>query len=468
MRPQVASLQEGTQLLLRTVAEVRDRIPEMFDGHRPTVPSTKVLFGEDSSYRIVEAPQLTFGRAWNRLQDLLGEHGAVALPALVECAKWHHEIGLYKAEQGANDAGEPQPLSDADIALYFGLFVLGSLLEDAFVRAEGRLLTDELLVASYASQFARWSGEAATGQIVIPVYRLALPPDRPVLQLTKTVHLGTLSATEKNRGWYGHVRDFASARVRDFANCDLAIDIQQFHGSVRVDDMKVATRFLTALRLIPVAEFVAPDAFHQRYAPSLMGNGLGPVLNFGPVGRWMPPEKRVLTHAEIDEALATFAQLSALPDDSRQRLDIALSRFLQSFVRERPEDALVDLVVALEALLLSENVQQELSFRFRIFAVLLLDDLNCEERNRASSLFELLYKARSVIVHSGSTIDSFYKKNQKKVQSIVAGNWTAFYEHAVGLSAKMFKTIVRHMLDGLTLENIRKNLERKAARLDAT
>jgi hypothetical protein len=82
-------------------------------------------------------------------------------------------------------------------------------------------------------------------------------------------------------------------------------------------------------------------------------------------------------------------------------LTLALHRFNLSFTRTSPEDALIDLVVALESTLLA-GVDQELKFRLAVRGAVLLAD-----QRPAVETFEklkLIYDWRSKIVHNGKRL----------------------------------------------------------------
>lgn len=85
----------------------------------------------------------------------------------------------------------------------------------------------------------------------------------------------------------------------------------------------------------------------------------------------------------------------------RRRIDLALRRFNLAYERALPEDRLIDYAIALEALLLRGDEQQELAYRLALRGSALLGE-NPDARFEIFSLLRAAYSTRSNVVHGGS------------------------------------------------------------------
>lgn len=86
------------------------------------------------------------------------------------------------------------------------------------------------------------------------------------------------------------------------------------------------------------------------------------------------------------------------------RFSLALRRFNFGYERVRPEDRLIDYTIALEALLLKQNEQQELAYRFALRGARLLGD-DETRRVEVHGLLRKTYQLRSEIAHGGQVQD---------------------------------------------------------------
>jgi len=109
--------------------------------------------------------------------------------------------------------------------------------------------------------------------------------------------------------------------------------------------------------------------------------------------------------------------------ESRTPLDIALSRFDDGYERVKPEDKIIDYMIALEALYLQGESSGELAYRFAHRMAVLLAAKK-EERQQLFSQIKKSYELRSKIVHGAK-----YKLSPQDV-------W--FVEDKLRLSIKVF------------------------------
>jgi hypothetical protein len=82
-------------------------------------------------------------------------------------------------------------------------------------------------------------------------------------------------------------------------------------------------------------------------------------------------------------------------------IEAAARRFVYASDRSRPDDELVDLVIAAESLFLAKNERSELSFRLATRGASFADD-RPEQRRRVMAFLRKAYDARSDVVHNGT------------------------------------------------------------------
>lgn len=87
-------------------------------------------------------------------------------------------------------------------------------------------------------------------------------------------------------------------------------------------------------------------------------------------------------------------------EDPCRPCEIAVKRFLMGCTRDDAGDALVDFVVALEALLLPGRSESETSYRFRLHGAHVLATAPTERQNTYDRL-KAVCNARSSLVHGG-------------------------------------------------------------------
>lgn len=86
--------------------------------------------------------------------------------------------------------------------------------------------------------------------------------------------------------------------------------------------------------------------------------------------------------------------------DPRRPSEIAIKRFLMGCTRDDPADALVDFVVALEALLLPGRSETEMGYRFRLHGAYSIAS-HPSERQGLYDQLKSVYDVRSSLVHGG-------------------------------------------------------------------
>jgi hypothetical protein len=174
--------------------------------------------------------------------------------------------------------------------------------------------------------------------------------------------------------------------------CTAQIDI---HNQARQRFREETGRALTALRLMgpgmvgfdQALVWVTSPAWHPESSMTWIEHET----------RTWPSDRVYAFTASNAEALQDMARLI----DKRKKSSstgLALDRFNKAYGRQSPSDRLVDIVIALECILTD---REDISYKFRMRGASLLarsdDPFSVNERLQA------LYKARSSIVHDGST-----------------------------------------------------------------
>jgi hypothetical protein len=128
-----------------------------------------------------------------------------------------------------------------------------------------------------------------------------------------------------------------------------------------------------------------------------------------------------LTDLETEKFQAFLKTLVTSEVKSREFLDVAIRRFDFAYERFRPHDKIIDLMVAAEALFLSDlkdyEYRGELSFRLALRAGFFIGS-SPSERREIYDLFREAYRVRSAIVHGGepelpkgsSSLDEFVNR----------------------------------------------------------
>jgi hypothetical protein len=151
----------------------------------------------------------------------------------------------------------------------------------------------------------------------------------------------------------------------------------------------------SALRLFKQGSLAFNHIWMQNTTFSL--EGIGPTHNPYSAPRLF--DSYTLLNAEIADFLAFWQTYRQAVNNPLKRLPGAISRFNFSYERYRPEDRLVDYVVAFEGLLLGD--QQELRYKLALRGAALLSETATERKAIFEELSEA-YKQRNNVVHGGS------------------------------------------------------------------
>lgn len=103
--------------------------------------------------------------------------------------------------------------------------------------------------------------------------------------------------------------------------------------------------------------------------------------------------------SEIDKAKCLYRDLINLNSKAQGKLKIAINRWIKSKTHQTPEDKILDLAIAFEALYLPAD-NSELTFKLGVRASWYLRDKK-KHREDLLAVFKEFYKFRSAVVHGG-------------------------------------------------------------------
>lgn len=239
-------------------------------------------------------------------------------------------------------------------------------------------------------------------------------------------------------------------------------DVADAKGSLRLKEYSKAEQYdgvwlaLTAMRLEGLERFRAVNRFVFHDGRGLVLSSTGPLNDFGPIVPW-----RRLTpdHLNVTSAIRirkTLAKLSKLNTSQFTRIRLALDRFNVSHVRHRPEDTIVDLVIALESVMLPSDKESELSYRFRLNGTILCSEGEGRPpTNGDLDAFKRLYSYRSAIVHKGKTLAELLKGKVNASPLDLARHRTRM----------VLLAVLNRLHSGQDIDSIQSELERRSAQI---
>jgi len=135
------------------------------------------------------------------------------------------------------------------------------------------------------------------------------------------------------------------------------------------------------------------------------------------------------------EIITSFFRVIDDVHKNQEGLILTLSRFNSALFRKDPYDKIIDITISLESLISGTS---ELRYKFSLYNALVSEDEN-ELREEAFLTLQLLYDARSTIVHGARISQSTFNK---KIQPIL-DNW----EKVVGIAEKVLGYYLLYMND---------------------
>ena len=101
-----------------------------------------------------------------------------------------------------------------------------------------------------------------------------------------------------------------------------------------------------------------------------------------------------------------------MSSDVEEQLKIPINRWIQSKTSQTPEDKIIDVAIALEALYLSEGTKEQLTLQFRLRAAWHLGE-DKKQRKALMKEFNAIYDWRSTVVHTGKLPEKGRGKKKK-------------------------------------------------------
>jgi hypothetical protein len=148
--------------------------------------------------------------------------------------------------------------------------------------------------------------------------------------------------------------------------------------------------------------------------------------------------------AECDEARRLHTAFAALGDAAKAGLKVPMERLSMaqvewrfhapSYERDNPVHQVIDLGISLEALLLNDKPDQELSYRFALRGAHLMGGADPAKRREFYRVFSALYSLRSTAVHSGVM--------PKKIDNPRNLTPAELLRYGLGLSAEAIRKVI--------------------------
>lgn len=324
-----------------------------------------------------------------------------AHPEAERCAREHFAYGVVRSRLAIDEKFQSiQNPSFEDLKqqlVYDAYYALAGSCE----RHRTLELTDEQIRETYRRLKSEWFGPSVTWQIASPLTNFKT---EKCGRIGSVLEIVSLSHGEKTELW-NHDSEFGPlVESQVMGRGEFARALFKLCGtdSSRRDDLGIApeirdevVRVLTALRLLKSGDIGAPGILACSTSTGIIDRFMSQFVFDG----------RTRNSGHVYELLEgdweTFGRLYGALQTIPSNLQMALRRFNQAYGRILPEDALIDLTIALEICLLP-NATDELLYRLSLRgAALLADSRNPTE---TQLLLKTLYEARSKIVHSGKNL----------------------------------------------------------------
>lgn len=175
--------------------------------------------------------------------------------------------------------------------------------------------------------------------------------------------------------------------------------------------IKNAEDIITGLRLLKEGLIGARAVFFfkhpRRKNNQQTSSGMDDFNVVAPDGRYK------FLDTDINALIEIVKHLKEVQKKHDKYLNIALRRFNLSYTRNLPEDRLIDLTISLESTVLAKE-RDELKYRLALRGSFLLRNIRIPEET--NNVLKKMYDIRSAVVHNGSTINDFFKKDGKIAQ----------------------------------------------------
>ena len=279
-----------------------------------------------------------------------------------------------------------------------------------FLQRQGALTFSDSAFSELYQQFdAYFQSQEIAYQAIAPIHGFTMAPDK--LQISPGFAISRLSPDHRSNlmsrifrfphtspPWQVPVPEFIFSLDMTLAKSfdeTPQINIDAHPQSVIQSSLETA---LTALRLAAPGEAFCSYIY------------VSPV-RWDPAASWFsfspnPPPQLPGTNMTLQETeFAEFSRIhTALADptiEKRRRFQLAIRRLNFTYARFRPEDRLIDCLIAFESLLLQASERQELEYRLSLRACALLGG-DAAARRQLFNRLKAAYRERSAIVHGSA------------------------------------------------------------------
>jgi len=139
-----------------------------------------------------------------------------------------------------------------------------------------------------------------------------------------------------------------------------------------------------------------------------------------------------LSHAEIPVFRRFWRKFKNIMGQDHHYLQLPIRRLRAAGTRSQKEDALVDYVVGLEALLGTKDEKTEMNYRFQVRGTVPLAKRRSERRHHLKLLREL-YNLRSRIVHGQTISNEKLEEALPKAESALRTIWRWYFDRYADL-----------------------------------
>jgi hypothetical protein len=161
----------------------------------------------------------------------------------------------------------------------------------------------------------------------------------------------------------------------------------------------------------------------------------GPFSSMSYSVQVLVPDEWTFSEPELHEAKRIYESFRCLDASLRRRLYVPMARLQKSMINRFPTvDGLIDLGIAMEATFLTDDEQDELTFRLAVRGARLLGR-DERERKQLKDLLSALYKARSVAVHRGTLPDRVPRPSQHATLKDL-------FDHGCATTARAIREII--------------------------
>jgi len=354
-----------------------------------------VEFSDDGTpvHRVVARP------LWHELVD----NARPSLQQLPETSELTAELlqeSSFILPRMSNDPGQAVAPSSDDLRRHVWEKLV-ALLVRYLSRSQQIRFDDDTFSEIMDQCLAFWCATEAEHSVHVPL--IGVVGDPVTIDIEDQLRICPLPAALKSELWDGPARSSWGVDARELSACRFQVE-GKYRSKPMESDNRVdlaADTVVLALRLLQPGTVVPMGSFH-RSGPVELGGSTGA----GVQGNWRPIPRERTPYALAAHVTGHVRSLyRQLGDGFREGryvdLDVCRSRFEQAYLRDSPEDKVIDLTIALESALLPD-VKDELSYRIAVRGAALL-----RRRRPARETYQLLralYDARSKIVHSGKRL----------------------------------------------------------------